>query len=151
MEPPGVVSAPSLELATAISSFDQHPHTHSPRNCAAQGCIISNVDLSRDLLYEQLYNMIAQEEREGYRCTDYLRHYSPRTIDESCRTLICAWMYNVVDEFEIDRESESMFYWYNPIFMLSLSSNNCFILINCFHFLQYLSFVSSCFDSILVH
>jgi hypothetical protein len=114
MEPPGVVSAPSLELATAISSFDQHPHTHSPRNCAAQGCIISNVDLSRDLLYEQLYNMIAQEEREGYRCTDYLRHYSPRTIDESCRTLICAWMYNVVDEFEIDRESESMILLVQP-------------------------------------
>lgn len=112
MDRPGILIAPSLELATAISSFDQYI-SHSPKNSAQVG-IIHGVEAqtSRDLLYDQLYNMIAQEEREGYRCNYYLRFFSPRTIDESCRALICAWMYHVADEFEIDREVVSIAFSY---------------------------------------
>jgi hypothetical protein len=100
-----------------VSSFDDCYPSHSQSN-SVRGGIIYGVDAqsSRDLLYDQLHNMIAQEKRDGYRCHDYLRFYSLQPekrktpkIDAGCRTSICAWMYRVADHFTIDREGELMF------------------------------------------
>mmetsp|Transcript_27026 Transcript_27026/g.56306 ORF Transcript_27026/g.56306 Transcript_27026/m.56306 type:complete len:348 (+) Transcript_27026:276-1319(+) len=84
----------------------------------------------QELLYDQLCNMVAQEERAGYKCCDYLRYYSPqqgvsrasKSIDEGCRTSICGWMYRVADHFAIDREVVSIAISYIDRI---LSSNFC--------------------------
>ncbi|KAL3778214.1 hypothetical protein ACHAW5_009616 [Stephanodiscus triporus] len=116
MDPPAVMSAPSLKLRM-VSSFDDHFPSHSPRS-NVRGGIIYGVEAqsSRDLLYDQLYKMIAQEERAGYRCCDYLSFYSPqqekrkspKSIDANCRSSICKWMYRVADHYAIDREVVSI-------------------------------------------
>jgi hypothetical protein len=116
MDPPALISAPSLKLRM-VSSFDDHFSSHSPRSNVRGGIIYGvEAESSRDLLYDQLYKMIAQEERAGYRCCDYLSFYSPqpekrkspKSIDANCRTSICKWMYRVADHYAIDREGELM-------------------------------------------
>lgn len=70
---------------------------------------------SRDVQYDQLTTMLRQEERDSYRCCDYLQNYpsgfdddalsqGEKSINEACRTSIAEWMYRVVDHFRVDRE-----------------------------------------------
>jgi hypothetical protein len=102
-----------------VSSFDDHFPSHSPSTSSVRGGIVFGDDAqsSRNLLYDQLHNMIAQEERDGYRCCDYLSFYpvqledrkTPKRIDAGCRTSICGWMYRIADHFKIDREGEFVF------------------------------------------
>ena len=119
MDPPAITSARSLRL-TIVSSFDDQFPSHSPSTNSVRGGNLFGDDdtlSSRYLLYDQLHNMIAQEERDGYRCCDYLSFYSvqledrktPKRIDAGCRTSICGWMYRVADHFTIDREGEFVF------------------------------------------
>ncbi len=117
MDPPGLTSPQSLKL-TMVSSFDDHFPSHSQCNSVRGGIIYGvGAQSSRDLLYDQLHNMIAQEKRDGYKCCDYLSFYSlqpekrktPKNIDASCRTSICGWMYRVADHFTVDREGELSF------------------------------------------
>ncbi len=73
-----------------------------------------------ELLYDQLYIMVAQEEVAGYRSCDYLSYYShqadmpkaQKSIDLACRTSICGWMYRVADHFLIDREGTLRMIYY---------------------------------------
>lgn len=114
MDPPGLTSPLSLKLTT-VSSFGDHFPSHSQCNSVRGGIIYGvGAQSSRDLLYDQLHNMIAQEKRDGYKCCDYLSFYplqpekrkTPKNIDASCRTSICGWMYRVADHFTVDREGE---------------------------------------------
>ncbi|KAL7530857.1 hypothetical protein ACHAXR_003714 [Thalassiosira sp. AJA248-18] len=99
-----------------VSSVEHHS-SGSSRN-TRQGDIIHGGETraSRELLYDQLCNMIAQEERDGYKSCDYLSYYpqeperpkASKNIDEGCRTSICGWMYRVADHFGIDREVVSI-------------------------------------------
>mmetsp|Transcript_5675 Transcript_5675/g.11120 ORF Transcript_5675/g.11120 Transcript_5675/m.11120 type:complete len:416 (-) Transcript_5675:83-1330(-) len=88
---------------------------------------------SPEMRRDQLRSMISQEQREGYRCTDYMIFYASRAeetsmttklsmknefgdiastngngcskqLNISCRTSICEWMYRVIDHFSADRE-----------------------------------------------
>lgn len=82
---------------------------------------------SRDMRRDQLRAMMIQEDREGYKCSDYLSYYTEtssvietvggdvgctlrrpaivvKNLNVSCRTSICEWMYRVVDHFGVDRE-----------------------------------------------
>ncbi|KAK1741634.1 cyclin family protein [Skeletonema marinoi] len=70
---------------------------------------------SRNVQYDQLTTMLRQEERDSYRCCDYLQNYpsgfdddalsqGEKSINEACRTSIAEWMYRVVDHFRVDRE-----------------------------------------------
>eukprot|EP00581_Thalassiosira_minuscula_P000706 CAMPEP_0183737462 /NCGR_PEP_ID=MMETSP0737-20130205/52073_1 /TAXON_ID=385413 /ORGANISM="Thalassiosira miniscula, Strain CCMP1093" /LENGTH=337 /DNA_ID=CAMNT_0025971747 /DNA_START=141 /DNA_END=1154 /DNA_ORIENTATION=+ len=91
---------------------------------------VTEVQASRDLLYDQLRNMMTQENRGGYKCCDYLSYYSPqsekprasRGIDVGCRASICSWMYRVADHFSIDREVVSIALSYIDRI---LSTNHC--------------------------
>ena len=122
-----VLATPTLKLLR-VSSYEYSSSSGSSRNSGATtGCtvnhgssIVETAPANRDLLYDQLCSMIAQEERDGYKCCDYLSYYSMRpspsseekkskslkNIDEGCRTSICGWMYRVADHFSIDREGE---------------------------------------------
>lgn len=75
---------------------------------------------SREVQYDQLTTMLRQEERNSYRCTDYLQNYpsafdddslsqGEKNINEACRTSIAEWMYRVVDHFRVDREGKLYF------------------------------------------
>ena len=129
-----LIATPSLQLTRASSyEYDSSNDTNSSTNSATRGVIFHDIggggggsQSSRELLYDQLCNMIAQEERDGYKCCDYLSYYpgrsssenskakSSKSIDESCRTSICGWMYRVADHFAIDREGELLrIYMYN--------------------------------------
>lgn len=62
---------------------------------------------SRDVQCDQLVTMLRQEERDSYRCCDYMQNYphqGEKSINEVCRTSIAEWMYRVVDHFRVDRE-----------------------------------------------
>jgi len=135
-----MIATPSVKL-TRASSYDYESSSGgggiSSTNSATRGgiCIVGSGDsgsnnnntrsqASSELLYDQLCNMIAQEERDGYKCCDYLSYYPGRSpsssstdirkskssktkgIDEGCRTSICGWMYRVADHFAIDREGK---------------------------------------------
>jgi len=112
---------PSLILTMVPSA--EHQSRASPRS-SRQGGSIFGVDTqaSRELLRDQLVNMVAQEERDGYQASDYMRYYQqlqnqkPRVsknIDERCRTSICGWMYRVADHFSIDREGTRLHVFHN--------------------------------------
>ena len=124
MDSPGeMIATPTLKL-TRASSYDYDSGSSSTNSASRGGithCIVgagSGSNSSKELIYDQLCNMIAQEERDGYKCCDYLSYYpgrsssennkakSSKSIDESCRTSICGWMYRVADHFAIDREGE---------------------------------------------
>ncbi|KAL7470549.1 hypothetical protein ACHAXS_010810 [Conticribra weissflogii] len=86
---------------------------------------------SPEMRRDQLRSMISQEERDGYKCTDYMSFYDStsetsttsfltnnefgdiatakgygcsKQLNISCRTSICEWMYRVIDHFSADRE-----------------------------------------------
>ena len=130
MDPPAVLSAPSLKL-TMVSSTEHPSSVWSRNGSQGQGSISHSAEVqsSRELLYDQLCNMIAQEERDGYKCCDYLRYYSPQSekpkasknIDEGCRASICGWMYRVADHFSIDREGELVISSCHKYFPLHIS------------------------------
>lgn len=120
MDPPASTT-PAVRL-TMVSSAEPHsggssPTPHHNGQVATYDAVSA---ASRDLMYDQLCNMIAQEERDGYKCCDYLSHYSPnqpsekskgsKSIDEGCRTSICGWMYRLTDHFGIDREGKHGMY-----------------------------------------
>ena len=110
---PSSLATPSLKLTMVSSASEQQLDGSSQ---STQGGIIHGIEsqASRELRYDQLCNMIAQEERDGYKCSEYLSYYSTqpekrrvsKNIDEGCRTSICGWMYRVADHFAIDREGE---------------------------------------------
>ena len=113
-----LIATPSLQLTRASSyDYDDSSNTNLSTNSATRG-IFQDIggggsQSSRELLHDQLCNMIAQEERSGYKCCDYLSYYpksksstKSKSIDEGCRTSICGWMYRVADHFAIDREGE---------------------------------------------
>jgi len=140
-----MIATPSVKL-TRASSYDYDSSSGgggiSSTNSATRGgiCIVGSgvsgsnnnntrSQASSELLYDQLCNMIAQEERDGYKCCDYLSYYSGRSpssssstdirkskssktkgIDEGCRTSICGWMYRVADHFAIDREGKLLIF-----------------------------------------
>eukprot|EP00571_Detonula_confervacea_P009607 CAMPEP_0172318214 /NCGR_PEP_ID=MMETSP1058-20130122/34187_1 /TAXON_ID=83371 /ORGANISM="Detonula confervacea, Strain CCMP 353" /LENGTH=357 /DNA_ID=CAMNT_0013032975 /DNA_START=109 /DNA_END=1182 /DNA_ORIENTATION=- len=129
MDHRAVLATPSLKL-TMVSSTD-YQSSDSPRDNALGGIIHGvNPPSSRELIYDQLCNMIVQEARDGYKSCDYLRYYSTQSekpkasqdIDEGCRTSICGWMYRVADHFAIDREVVSIALSYID---RVLSSNYC--------------------------
>lgn len=110
MDPPAS-TAPSVRL-TMTSSVE--PDSIRQNNGIAYDG--GEPHATRGILYDQLRNMIAQEERDGYKCCDYLSFYSPeheekpkatKSIDEGCRTSICGWMYRVADHFCLDREGKN--------------------------------------------
>lgn len=103
---------------------------------------------SLELRFDQLRGLLALENKEGYKCYDYLSFYSPspdesgrrrlsefsdsktresrdgqkNKIDEHCRTAICEWMYRVLDYFGVDREAASIALSYTDRI---LSTNHC--------------------------
>ena len=106
---------PSMDL-TMVTPYGGHSyHSSTGANDDSTIRVIgAKIQCSRQLLYDQMYNMIAQEEVIGYRCCDYLSYYScqaekpkaQKSIDVACRTSICGWMYRVADHFMIDREGK---------------------------------------------
>lgn len=115
MDHPTVLATPSLKL-TMVSSNDYQSSDSPMCNALGGSTHGANSPYNRDLIYDQLCNMIAQDARDGYKCCDYLRYYSThsetpkasKNIDEGCRTSICGWMYRVADHFDIDREVVSI-------------------------------------------
>lgn len=111
MDPPALPT-PSFQL-TLVTLADHHTDGRGTKWDAFRGI---DAKASRELRYDQLCNMIAQEERDGYKCCDYLSYYSmqpaksraSKNIDGGCRTSICSWMYRVADHFSIDREVVSI-------------------------------------------
>ena len=144
MDSPGeMIATPTLKL-TRASSYEYDSGSSSTNSASRGGGIThciggagSGSNSSKELIYDQLCNMIAQEERDGYKCCDYLSYYpgrsssennkskSSKSIDESCRTSICGWMYRVADHFAIDREGELlrvyMYYMYTTCGVSSCS------------------------------
>lgn len=110
-------STPSMDLIM-VTPFGSHSYQSSTgENDDGMISLPGNEgQCSQELLYDQLYNMIAQEDVIGYKCCDYLSYYShetdkpkaQRNIDVACRTSICGWMYRVADHFMIDREGKLM-------------------------------------------
>ncbi|KAL7444079.1 hypothetical protein ACHAXH_009925 [Discostella pseudostelligera] len=110
-------STPSMDL-TMLTPFGSHSYHSSIGDNDGGINRMRGVEnqCSRELRYDQLYNMIAQEEVPEYGCCDYLSYYSPqaekpkiqKSIDVACRTSICGWMYRVADHFMIDREVVSI-------------------------------------------
>lgn len=126
-----------------------------------------NPHLRRD----QLRNMISQEERDGYKCADYMSYYSStssssniqsdllgngfsevacrktsgssKKLNVSCRSSICEWMYRVIDHFGADREGMSDILC--PHFQRIILRNKTHLM-NCYQF-----FIHSCFHSIIIH
>lgn len=75
---------------------------------------------------EDLYNVIAVMLRreEDYRCHNYLEFDSSETnidIDETCRTKMCEWIYQVVDCTRLQRETASVSMSYLDRFMCTSS------------------------------
>ena len=156
-----MIATPSVKL-TRASSYDYESSSGgggiSSTNSATRGgiCIAgggvsgsssnnnNRSPASSELLYDQLCNMIAQEERDGYKCCDYLSYYPGRSpsssltdirkskssktkgIDEGCRTSICGWMYRVADHFAIDREGKLQMFlcFVIPIYLVHFCSSN---------------------------
>ncbi len=70
-----------------------------------------NVAIGSMMHEEDLYNVIAVMLRreEDYRCHNYLEFDSSETnidIDETCRTKMCEWIYQVVDCTRLQRVPE---------------------------------------------
>jgi len=117
MDRPELPPTPSLKLTMVPSTHHASPSSSNDAQSQGSSMYGANARSSRELIYDQLRNMIAQEEKDGYKCCDYLSYYSvhpkkPRkaskNIDEGCRTSICGWMYRVADHFDIDREVVSI-------------------------------------------
>ncbi|KAL7538485.1 hypothetical protein ACHAWF_006144 [Thalassiosira exigua] len=112
MDPPAL-TMPPLKL-TMMPTVGNEPVYQSCRERNSDG---AQTRASRELLMDQLRNMIAQEDMDGYKCCDYLSLYfiqsnkqrATKKIDEGCRTSICGWMYRVADHFAIDREAQASF------------------------------------------
>ena len=133
---------PSMDLIM-VTPFGNHSYSYrSSIDNNGDGIVHEENRCSRELLYDQLYNMIAQEEVAGYRCCDYLSYYSPqpempraqRTIDVACRTSICGWMYRVADHFMIEREG-TWWWWgwmFCAILCASVRAESSFVLLTLF-------------------
>jgi hypothetical protein len=85
-----------------------------------------NVAIGSMMHEEDLYNVIAVMLRreEDYRCHNYLEFDSSETnidIDETCRTKMCEWIYQVVDCTRLQRETASVSMSYLDRFMCTSS------------------------------
>lgn len=119
-------SLPSLQL-TMMPLSERSPDCISASTQEDMINGVTSQTSSRDMRRDQLRAMMIQEDREGYKCSDYLSYYTEtssvietvggdvgctlrrpaivvKNLNVSCRTSICEWMYRVVDHFGVDRE-----------------------------------------------
>lgn len=88
-----------------------------PRNNIAVGSMMQEEDL-----YNVLSAMLRRE--EDYRCHNYLEFDSSDAkidVDETCRTKMCEWIYQVVDCTRLQRETASVSMSYLDRFMCTSS------------------------------
>ena len=71
-------------------------------------------------LYCVLSAMLRQEQEEEYGCRDYLKFDDTR-IDETCRTKMAEWVFQVVDCTQLQRETASVSLMYLDRFMCTSS------------------------------
>ena len=71
-------------------------------------------------LYCVISAMLRQEQEEEYGCRDYLEFDDTR-IDETCRTKMAEWVFQVVDCTQLQRETASVSLMYLDRFMCTSS------------------------------
>ena len=75
--------------------------------------------MMQDDLYCVLSAMLRQEEE--YQCHDYLKNFDDARIDETCRTKMAEWVFQVVDCTQLQRETASVAVTYLDRFMCTSS------------------------------